>query len=152
MGWIQDRRIGFYAKRALWILVAWVIIANLIFLYDVISLYNASALDSNFDFRSEFFANLVVAISAGILGGLLTVNLMEYWLRKYAFWQALVLITVVYIVSSAIVSMMGAIYMKSQDYNLPFLHPDVLEESTFIFETWEFQKNFIIWLLSLIHI
>lgn len=146
MGYFSNRRIRFYAKRAFWILIAWVLIANLIFFYDIITLSNARALDSNFDFRSAFLANLVVAVSAGIIGGLLTVNLMEYWLRKYAFWKAVLLIVVIYCVTSIIISLIGAAYLASVNFELPMWNSEVIEEAGFIFNTWRFHKNFIIWL------
>ncbi|MBX2828829.1 MAG: adenylate/guanylate cyclase domain-containing protein [Flavobacteriaceae bacterium] len=146
MGVLSNRRIRFYAKRAFWIMIAWVIIANLIFFYDIISLSNAGALDNTFDFKSAFLANLVVAVSAGIIGGLLTVNLMEYWLRKYAFWKALLLIVIIYTLTSIVISLIGAAYLASVNFELPVWDQEVLEESTFILGDWRFLKNFIIWL------
>ncbi|GAB5399799.1 MAG: hypothetical protein Aureis2KO_13840 [Aureisphaera sp.] len=147
MGIISNRRVLFYAKRAFWILIAWVIIANLIFFYDVITLSVAGALDSNFDFKSAFSANMVVAVSAGFIGGLLTVNLMEYWLRKYAFWKALLLIVIIYTITSILISLIGAAYMASINFDLPIWDGEVLEEAGFIFDTWRFQKYYIIWLV-----
>ncbi|MDC8003544.1 adenylate/guanylate cyclase domain-containing protein [Aureisphaera galaxeae] len=146
MGFFSNRRVRFYANRAFWILIAWVLIANLIFFYDFISLSNAGALSSDYDFTSAFFANLVVAISAGVIGGLLTVNLMEYWLRKYAFWKALVLIVFIYCATSIVISLIGAAYLASVDFQLPMWNEEVIEEAGFIFGDWRFLKNFIIWL------
>ncbi|MCH9660191.1 MAG: adenylate/guanylate cyclase domain-containing protein [Bacteroidetes bacterium] len=150
MGLLTNRRIGFYAKRAIWILIIWVLISNLIFFYDLITLSNARALDSNFDFRSAFIANLVVSISAGIIGGLITVNLMEYWLRQYAFWKALLLIIVIYCATAILISLIGAAYLASVEFNLPIWDAEVLEEAGFIFETWRFRKSFIIWLFIVV--
>ncbi|MEL6812661.1 MAG: adenylate/guanylate cyclase domain-containing protein, partial [Bacteroidota bacterium] len=138
--------LSFYARRGLWILITWVLISNVIFFYDLITLTNAGALDSTFDFTSAFTANMVVAVSAGFVGGLLTVNLMEYWLRKYAFWKALLLIIVIYTITSVLLSALGAAYLASEDFQLPLWNAEVWEEAGFIFETWRFRKSFIIWL------
>ncbi len=146
MGFFSNRRVYFYARRAFWILIAWVLIANLIFFYDLITLSNASALDSNFDFQSAFVANLVVAVSAGLIGGLLTVNLMEYWLRKYAFWKSVLLIVIIYCITAILISFIGAAYLASVNFELPMWNEEVIEEAGFIFESWRFIKNFIIWL------
>lgn len=146
MGTLGNRRFWFYARRALWILIAWVIISNALFFYDFITLSSENALDNNYDFKSKFTANLVVALSAGLIGGLLTVNLMEYWLRKYAFWKALLLITLIYIVTAILISALGAVYLASAEFDLPIWNPEVIEEAGFFFGTWMFWKNFIIWL------
>lgn len=146
MGVFTNKRFWFYARRALWILVAWVLIANVIFFYDFITLSSAGALDSNYDLKSEFLANMVVAVSAGIIGGLVTVNLMEYWLRKYAFWKALLLIVVIYVVTSILISGLGAAYSASMEFELPIWNHEVIEEAGFIYGRWLFWKNFVIWL------
>ena len=104
------------------------------------------ALTSAYDFRSSFNAVLIVAISAGLIGGIFTVNLMEHWLRKYAFWKALMLIIVAYTIAAIVVSMSGALYISSQNLDLPLFHPEVVEETYFFFGTWMFVKNFILWL------
>ena len=84
--------IMFYVRRALWILIAWTIISNVLFLYEFFTLESYDALDSTFDFKTAFEANLIVGICAGLIGGIFTVNVMEIWLRKFPFWRALLYI------------------------------------------------------------
>lgn len=146
----RSRRFWFYTRRALWILVSWVLISNAIFFYEFLTLSSEGVYGSDYDFKTAFIANLIVAVSAGVIGGILTVNLMEYWLRRYAFWKALLLIVVVYVVASVLISASGALYKSSQDLDLPLFHPEVVEEMMFFFGTWMFIKNFVIWLFIVI--
>jgi adenylate cyclase len=141
------RQLWFYTKRAFYILIAWVLIANALFFYEFFTLQSEGVLSSAFDFKSAFTANLIVAICAGLIGGILTVNLMERWLRKNAFWKALLYITILYTVAAFVISTIGALYFNSQKLGLPFYHEDVLYEVQLLFGTWFFIKNFIIWLL-----
>ncbi len=140
------RQLWFYLRRAFWILISWTIISILLFLYEYKTLEVEGALTSAYDFKSAFIAVLIVAVSAGLIGGFFTVNLMERWLRKYAFWKALILIVVAYTLAAIVVSMSGALYISSQNLDLPLFNPEVIEETYFFFGTWMFVKNFILWL------
>lgn len=141
-----SRQLWFYVRRAFWILVAWTIISILLFLYEYKTLEVEGALTSAYDFKSAFNAILIVAVSAGLIGGIFTVNLMEIWLRKYAFWKALIFIILAYTIGAIVVSMSGALYISSQNLDMPLFHPEVIEETYFFFGTWMFVKNFILWL------
>jgi adenylate cyclase len=85
-------------------------------------------------------------LSAGLVGGIFTVNLMEIWLRKFAFWKALLFITIVYTIAAVLISMSGAIYINSENLDLPLFHPKVIDATYLFFGTWLFIKNFILWL------
>jgi adenylate cyclase len=75
---------------------------------------------------------------------------MEYWLRKYAFWKALLIIIVAFSVAAVIVSVTAASYAISEEYQLSVFHPDVIEDVSLFFGTWMFVKNYIIWLFIVI--
>ena len=142
----RRQRIWFYAKRAFWIFISWVLISNLLFFYDLITLSSKGALDSTYDFTSRFLSNLVTAVSAGLIGGLVTVNLIEYWLRKYAFWKAVLLTSIIYTITAILISGAGAIYLGSEELGLSVWDSEVWEEASFIFGSWTFLKYYIIWL------
>ncbi len=144
------RQFWFYTKRALWVLFAWTLIAVVLFYFEYYTLISENALTSQYDFEQAFTANLIMAVSAGLIGGIVTVNLMERWLRKYAFWKALTLIIVTYIVAALIVSSIAGLYYYSEQDGLPLTHPDVLAEFDGFFKEWIFIKNFIIWLFIVI--
>jgi adenylate cyclase len=144
------RQFLFYLKRALYIFIAWVLISNALFFYEFLTLYSNGVLDSNYDFNQDFIANLIVAVTAGIIGGTLTVNLMDRWLRNNAFWKALVYITITYIIGAIVVSTFGTIYYYSEELGLPFYHEEVLGKFKAFFKTWRFVKNFIVWLFIVI--
>ena len=144
------RQLWFYARRAFWILISWVIIANIIFFYEFFTLASNDILSSAFDFRQAFTANLLFSVTAGIIGGIITINLMARWLRKHAFWKALLYIIITYIITALLVSVVGALYYYSEEYGLPFYHSDVMDELWVFFGTWLFLKNFIIWLFIVI--
>ncbi len=144
------RQVWFYTKRAFYILIAWVIISNILFFYEFLTLYSNGILSSSYDFWQSFQANLIVAVTAGVIGGTVTVNLMDRWLRNYEFWRALLYITFTYIVGALIVSTVGALYYYSEGIGLPFYHEDVLAAFLKFFETWLFIKNFVVWLFIVI--
>ncbi|MFC4632536.1 adenylate/guanylate cyclase domain-containing protein [Dokdonia ponticola] len=136
----------YYAKRAFWVLFAWVLISNAIFFYEYLTLLDNNALASDFDFTLAFTANLVVSIIAGFIGGTFTLNLMEWSLRKYAFGKALIIIALTYIVVAAIVSLIGSAFFYSDYIGKPFHSKEVIAEIKLFFVGWLFIKNIIIWL------
>lgn len=144
------RRFVFYTRRAIWIIVAWWLISNVLFFYEYFTLINKGVLSSSYDFKSAFTANSIASVIAGILGGVITVNLMERWLRMHEFWKALLYIVLVYVATALLVSTVGALYLKSDDLGLPVYHPDVVSSLTAFFGSWLFIKNFIIWLFIVI--
>ena len=146
----KTRQLWFYTKRAFWILISWVLISNVLFFYEFFTLKGEGLLSSAFDFHSAFTANLIVAISAGLIGGVFTVNLMEQWLRRHEFWKALLYIVTTYIVGALFISTIGALYFNSEKLGLPFYHQDVLVATQLFFGTWLFLKNFIVWLFIVI--
>ncbi|MEM7187107.1 MAG: adenylate/guanylate cyclase domain-containing protein [Bacteroidota bacterium] len=140
-------RLMFYVRRALWIFVSWVLLSLLIFFYDYITLLSNRALTSDYDLTSALTAYLIVSISAAIVGGTITVNIMEYWLRRFAFWKALVLIVVVYTLVAVLLGALGSLYLSGQELDLPMFHEEVVEELFHFFGKAIFVKNYIIWLL-----
>ncbi len=142
----NSRKLWFYTRRAFGILVAWVIISNIMFFYEFITLKSNGVLSSSYDFYSAVVANLIVAVSAGIIGGVVTVNLMERWLRQLVFWRALVYLIIAYSVMALLVGSIGALYINSEELGLPFYDSEVLSGVGPFFTTWLFIKNYIIWL------
>ena len=143
---LKSPRFWFYVRRALWILLAWTLISNVLFFYDLITLTSNDALDSNYDFMANFTANLVGGISGALVGGLFTVNIMEYCLRRFAFWKAVVIILILYTCTACLVGGFASAMLESQNLELPFWHPEVIEDAVLVFTEWLFIKNFIIWL------
>lgn len=140
------QNIWYYTKRAFWILVAWVLIFNAFFFYEYMNMLDANALASDFDFPTAFKANLFVSVIAGIIGGTITVNFMEYSLRKYAFWQALMIIIVTYFVVAILVSFVGGLFFYSSYMGKPFSSEEVVNAVKELFGSWLLVKNVIIWL------
>ncbi|WP_405201687.1 adenylate/guanylate cyclase domain-containing protein [Dokdonia sp. LLG6352-1] len=143
---LTNNEIIFYVRRALWILLAWTLISNIIFLYDYATLVSANALTSNFDLEVSFKANLLVSIVAGLFGGIFTVNIMELWLRKYAFWKALIFITILYVVIAMVVGTIGAYYFYSDSLGLAVGSQELLDRVLQFYTEHIFIKNFVIWL------
>jgi len=145
-----SRQLWFYFRRALWILISWVLVSNVFFFYEFFTLESEGIISSSYDFYSEFTANLVVATLAGLVGGIFTVNLMDNWLRRHAFWKALTYITLAYVGAALVISTIGAFYYYTDQLGQPITHPDVLYEVRGFFGTFIFLKNFILWLLIVI--
>ncbi len=120
------------------------------FMYEFYTLKSNGVLSSSFDFKSAFTANMLVAVCAGIFGGIFTVNLMERWLRKYTFGKALFFISLAYIATAFLVSLIGSFYIYSDEFGLPFYAIKVIEHVGYFFGTWLFVKNFIIWFFIVI--
>ncbi|MAT89243.1 MAG: adenylate cyclase [Flavobacteriaceae bacterium] len=146
----STRQLWFYTKRAIYILLSWVLISNMLFFYEYLTLIDNGVLSSAYDFEQNFIANMIVAIIAGLIGGIVTVNLMDRWLRKNAFWKALLYIVGTYVVAALAVSAIGAAYYYSEDLGIPFYHARVWQEVYSFFGTWFFLKQFIIWLFIVI--
>ncbi len=144
------RQFLFYLKRAVYILFAWMLISNMLFFYEFLTLYSNGILDSDYDFPQAFWSNFIVALSAGIIGGTLTVNLMDRWLRNNAFWKALVYITLTYFIGALVVSTFGALYYYSEELGLPFYSEEVIIKFKAFFKTWLFLKNLIVWLFIVV--
>lgn len=140
----------FYARRALWVMVAWVLISNTIFYFEYRTLLDQNALASDFDFTLSFQSYFLVSIIAGFLGGTITLNLMEWLLRKYAFWKALSLIVVVYLLVAVTVSFIGSRYYFSDYTGADVLSAEVAQASRNFFNSWMFIKNLIIWLFIVV--
>lgn len=143
-------QLWFYIRRALTITFWWILIANLLFFYEFLTLRSNNVLSSDFDFQSAFTTNLVVGICAGLVGGILVVNMMERWIRKKPFLRALLYIVITYIFTAVLVSTIGVLYYYSADLGLPFYHPNVLYQVQLFFISWFFFKNFIVWLIVVI--
>ncbi len=140
------QNIWYYTKRAFWILVAWVFIFNALFFYDYMNMIDANALSSDFDFPTAFKANLFVSIVAGIIGGTVTVNFMEYSLRKFAFGQALLIIIITYFIVAFVVSAVGGLFYYSMYTGNSFMSDEVMAAMNEFFGQWLLAKNIIIWL------
>ena len=140
------RQLFAYLKRAFWVLVAWVLISIVMFFYEYSILASNRVLTSEYDFLSNFIAVLIISCSAGIIGGLLTIHLMERALRKFSFLQAFLIILVIYTITAFLVSAAGTIYLQGQNMDLPYFDEDVMEETFFFFSSWMFIKNYLIWL------
>ncbi|NQX78260.1 adenylate/guanylate cyclase domain-containing protein [Gilvibacter sp.] len=144
--WSSRRQIWAYLRRALWVTIAWVLISNVMFFYEYSILASNRVLTTEYDFLSNFIANLIISTSAGIIGGLLTIHLMERALRRFSFINAFLIILMIYTITAFLVSAAGNIYLQGQNLDLPIYDEDVLEETFFFFSSWMFVKNYLIWL------
>lgn len=144
---INKRELWFYLKRALWIFIAWSAVSNLLFFYDYFLLVNNNALTSAYDFKQSYTTNLIIHVSAGVIGGLITVNLMEHWLHKYVFYRALIQITIVYTIAAFLVGSLGAVYFFSEEFGVGLFDTKVLSQLLMFFKSWLFIKNFFTWLV-----
>ena len=142
----SKEELWYYTKRAFWVLFAWVLISNSLFLYEYLTLVENNALTSEYDFTISFRTNLLVSVIAGFIGGTLTLNFMERSLRKYAFGKALVVIAITYLFVALIVSLIGSAYFYSDSFGKPFHSQEVIDALKLFFESWLFIKNIIIWL------
>lgn len=140
------RQLWFYARRAFWILVAWVVISNIMFFYEFITLKSNGVLSSSYDLYSAVMANLIVAISAGLIGGIITVNLMERWLRRLVFWKALLYLILAYTLTAFLVGSLGSMYITSEELGVSFFSQEVFTQTFYFFGSWLFIKNYVIWL------
>lgn len=144
---ITGSEILFYFKRAILIIIGWMLLSNIIFFYNYSILKAANGFDSNFDFEVSYQTFLMVSLVASIIGGFFVVNIMEFWLRKYAFWKAVILIITLYTVMAFFIGTLGAIYYYT-DYLGLAIDSEVLKEqiSAFYLEGI-FIISYLTWLL-----
>jgi len=146
----RGRQFEYYLQRALWILISWVLIYISIFLFEYMTLKSYNALTSEYDLWFQFTRRLIIAVTSGLIGGLLTINLMDYWLRKYAFWKALLLISITYIITAIGISTLGGYYYIQQyeEGNLNIV--GIKEQAIMLLGDWQFLKELIIWFFIVI--
>lgn len=140
----------YYIKRALYIALAWTAVSIILFFYEYSVLQSSGNLSSDFHFFSNLTAIIITGMSAGILGGLFIINLMEGWLRIYPFWKALVYIFLAYTVTAFVVTSLGVGYLKMSELQVAFYDSAVLKEVLVFFGTFFFLRNYLIWLLIVI--
>ena len=140
----------YYIRRAIYITLSWTLVSLILFFYEYSVLESSGNLSTSFDFTSNFIATLITGASAGILGGVFTINLMEDWLRRYPFWQALLYIFLAYTATATVVTVFGVSYLRAQEMNLPFYDGAVITEVFGFFGTFFFLRNYLIWLLIVI--
>lgn len=140
----------YYIKHAIYILISWILVSNVLFFYEYFLLSSNDVLSTRFDLRSNFIANLIVGISAGLFGGVFTINLMENWLRSNPFWKALLKIFFGYTITAIIVTFLAIIYLKSTELGLAPYQSGVLQEVLSFFGTWFFIRNYIMWFMIVI--
>ena len=143
---LSKEEIWYYTKRAFWVLFAWVLIFNTLFLFEYMTLLENNVLTSKFDFTISFRTSLLVSAIAGLIGGTITLNFMEYSLRKYAFGKALIIIAITYLMAAFIISVIGSAFYYSDYIGEPFYSEEVIAEVKVFFQSWLFIKNLIIWL------
>ena len=146
MNRLSKEEIWYYARRAFWVLFAYVLISNIFFFYEYFTLLENNVLTSAFDFTLSFRTNLLVSVIAGLIGGTVTLNFMERSLRKYAFGKALIVIAIIYIVVALIISLIGSAFYYSDYLGKPFHSEEVIAEIKVFFVGWLFIKNLILWL------
>jgi len=147
---MNTNRLTFYIRRAIYIFSAWVIFAITVFIYDYITLKSNGSLPQDYNFTSAFTAYLIVALCAAIIGGTITVNLIEYWLRKYRFWVVLLLIIVVYTFVSLGIGAIGMLYINGPEQGLPMFRQESLSNLGGFYKKPIFLKNYVIWLVLLL--
>lgn len=140
-------QLWFYTRRALWVMIAWILISNSIFYFEYRTLLDKNALTSAYDFTLSFKSYFFVSVIAGFLGGTVTLNVMDWLLRKYAFWKALTGIALIYLLIALGVSYFGSRYYYSDFTGAALLSEEVRSASLGFFSSWTFIKNLIIWLL-----
>ncbi|HEA31049.1 MAG TPA: adenylate/guanylate cyclase domain-containing protein [Leeuwenhoekiella sp.] len=140
----------YYIRRAIYIALSWTLVSIVLFFYEYSVLESSGNLSTSFDFTSNLTATAIVGITAGLLGGLFTINLMEGWLRRYPFFQALLYIFLAYTATAIIVTLCSISYLRATEMNLPIYNLTVIKEVFAFFGTFFFLRNYLIWLLIVI--
>lgn len=140
----------YYIQRALYITLSWTLVSIILFFYEYSVLVSNGEISTSFDFYSNLTAVIITGISAGILGGLFIINLMEGWLRIYPFWRALVYIFFAYTATAYVVTLFGVGYLKMSELHVPIYSYEVLTEVFHFFGTFFFLRNYLIWLLIVV--
>ncbi len=140
----------YYLRRAIYITLSWTIVSIILFLYEVSLLASNGVLSTSFDLLSNFTATIIVGVSAGLIGGLFTINLMESWLRSFPFWKALSYIFLAYTVTAIVITLIAVGYLNAAQLELPFYDPKVIGNIFSFYGTFFFLRNYLIWLVIVI--
>ncbi|MFS4493488.1 hypothetical protein [Maribacter sp. 2308TA10-17] len=150
MGFLRKLIEKSVTKRALWIVLIWVLIANFFFFQEHWSILYGEPRDNEYNFLGRFLNYLLVSTSAAIVGGFYTVNLMESWLVKYPFWKSLLLILLKFILIGGGISLLGCIILTTSETGLSPFSSELWAQVMNLVQSWLFIKTFFLWFFIVI--
>lgn len=141
----QSTKFQLKLRKVIYITFAWLCLSLFQVFYDyliVISYTNNPAL---FRLPAVVMAHIIIAIIAGILGGIFIVNKVEPWLRSLPFWKALLYLFIFYGVVGFGLMSLGSLIFQSLVLQLSPLDNTVIEEVKKFLTGLDFIKLFISW-------
>ncbi len=138
------------SKRAIWIILIWVLTANFFFFYEHASLLYGEMRDAEYNLWGRFLNYLMISSVAAIIGGVYTVNKMESWLVKYPFWLAILFILGKFLLIGGSISMFGAATLTNSETGLSFTDAELWSKTFELVQSWLFIKTFVLWLFIVV--
>lgn len=142
---IQSTRFRLKLKKVIYIAAIWLFLSIFQVFYDYFIVISFNEDPSVYRLVPILIANSVIGLFAGGLAGLLIINVIEPWLRKLPFWQALFYLFLLYSVSGFLLLSLGNLLFQCIIQGLPPSHPSVLDGVISYLTNVDFAKHFISW-------
>lgn len=150
MNLLKGRFQSLHSRRALWIILVWVLTANFFFFYEHASLLYGELEGDEFNLWGRFINYLMISSIAAIIGGVYTVNMMETWLVKHPFWLAALFILGKFILIGGTLTIFGAATLTNNETGLSFTDLQLWTETFNLIQSWLFIKTIVLWLFIVV--
>ncbi|MDX1408256.1 MAG: adenylate/guanylate cyclase domain-containing protein [Saprospiraceae bacterium] len=132
-------------NKVLWITGIWMCISIGQFTYEWSVLTTLDCLPDGYDPTTWFMINLLTSFLAGIIGGSVTVFLFERWFRTRAYWQAILLMLIVYSAVYVFIAIVGYTAMSSTDSAETFQRNEGANSLLAWMFSLDFFKSYVVW-------
>jgi len=132
-------------KKVIYITFAWLCISLFQVFYDYLIVVSYTNTPEIFRLPAVLVTTILIAVVAGILGGIFIVNKLEPWLRSLPFWKALVYLFGFYTVTGFSLMALGSFLFQSIVLQAEPFDAIVFEEVKKFLTGLDFLKLFISW-------
>ena len=132
-------------KKVSYIVIAWLIISVLQVGYDYLIVVSYTNNPEIFRLPAVLISTIIIAITSGILAGLIIINKIEPWLRRLPFWKALVLLLGFYTIAGFSFLAIGSLIFQCIINQSSPLDVSVQSEVINFLTGLDFLKLFITW-------
>lgn len=117
------------------------------FLFEYEVLLNHANLGTNYPFWTYLTYDVLSALAAAVVGGYIMVFFLEQWFRKRPYGQTLMLVFVLYSLTSLVISYITYGFLYKNELEVSFFAKAVQESIGDYLWSLEYFKNYSLWLI-----
>lgn len=134
-------------KKLGWIVIFWILVAVAQFLFEYEVLLKHVELVEGFAFWTYLTYDVLSALAAALIGGYIMIFFLEQWFRKRPYGEAMMLVFVLYTLTSLIISYFGYGFLYRNELNTSFFAKAVQDQVRNYLWSLEYFKNYALWLV-----